>query len=1077
MPVLHQYARSASSFCLQLILVALCVGYSIKNANAEPGKVEIPLARYEELLGSAGSGSGRHQSAGFAIGSAQVQARAELGEGRATVFVHSTMKAQVFEEGWTRVSLLSAGTALSSATVNGAAVALVADESGIAWMASGAGSYSIEVRYQVDASSSGGGYSVNVPVPRTASTSFSATIPREVEVSVLPSTGAKLSTTANASSVSATIPATTGVQLSWQSEDQGGHTLSRAVYEGRVVGDAIEWTATLTAELFGNDPTTIKILPASVALKDVTVDGKTASILRRDDSFATLAKGLGRHKIIAVFLVPIVHDEGPPSALLEIRKIPISQFSLVLPGKKAVQTEPAAEVQTAVERTRTLAQVYLPMTESVRFTWSEAIPEEEAASLRANAIVYSSALAEEGVLHATAMVEYQVSRGETHLIEFDVPADVQINEVRGASEGVSEWRVADATNESKSRTLRVFLNRPLTSTFRLAIDYERLLDGTDGTFEVPLLAVQNTHRQRGMIALLTGRSLTMQPVGDSDASRVGENQLPKFVRETLQKRVAHTYKYVGKTPSVNVKTAAPERQQGRFDAQVDTMVSLGDATMKAVALIEIDVKSGGIVELDLELPAHVNFLKLNAPSLRGSSVIPSENGKTIVHAEFTQDMEGQFLVEVSYERIMKEGDSDLDIATVQVQGTEVEQGRIAVEALSAMEVVAMTAKQLTPVELSQLPHGLVGLSTNPILMAYRYAHAEATHNYTLALKLTRHRAIATQAAVIDHAQYTSLFTREGLMITRAKFSIRNASEQFLKLRLPPGSTVWKAFVAGHAEKPALVKDSEKSDKGPEVLINIINSTDAFTVEVVYKTPAESLGGFGTISGKLARPDMIATKTTWDVYLPEGMTYRHLESNLNLIAGGGSGSVNELLRDDSETGKLLRIAVPASGVHYRLEKVYANQSSQVSQFSLSFMSPTGILIEQFLATIGMLFLLLGAAYLWTGRHRVVWIGRKRKIRIAAIAGVLVGLLFLTGTVGIFGASASNPLKAAFVLGIASVVRFTWLQRRSIMQFLRTLIPKRRLLPATVGGVAGAVAITDSELHDSSPQEPGSAPEPS
>ena len=64
------------------------------------------------------------------------------------------------------------------------------------------------------------------------------------------------------------------------------------------------------------------------------------------------------------------------------------------------------------------------MTSSVRFVWSEAIPDARDEDLRANANVYHTALAEEGVLHSRAIVDYQVTRGQTHAIELDIPKEI-----------------------------------------------------------------------------------------------------------------------------------------------------------------------------------------------------------------------------------------------------------------------------------------------------------------------------------------------------------------------------------------------------------------------------------------------------------------------------------------------------------------------------------------------------------------------------------------------------------------------------------------------------------------------------
>ena len=137
-----------------------------------------------------------------------------------------------------------------------------------------------------------------------------------------------------------------------------------------------------------------------------------------------------------------------------------------------------------------------------------------------------------------------------------------------------------------------------------------------------------------LLALLSGPELSLEPVEEVGVTRVGENQLPSFVANLLTMAVAHTFKYIDTGPLLSVNTVAPERKQGRFDAQVDTLVSLGDVTLRGAATVEIDVKSGTLQDLRLTLPANINVLGVSGPSLRNYEVVantddPASEGQVI----------------------------------------------------------------------------------------------------------------------------------------------------------------------------------------------------------------------------------------------------------------------------------------------------------------------------------------------------------------------------------------------------------------------------------------------------------------
>ena len=413
-----------------------------------------------------------------------------------------------------------------------------------------------------------------------------------------------------------------------------------------------------------------------------------------------------------------------------------------------------------------------------------------------------------------------------------------------------------------------------------------------------------------------------------------------------------------------VKAAKPERKQGKFDAMVNTLISLSDVTIKGSASIEVNVKSGAIIELQLVLPKDVNILNLSAPSLRNHKVNMTDDSQ-IIDLFFTQELEGQFRIEIAYERILADTEADIAIPTLGVKGSEVEQGKIAVEALSAVEVRASSIKQLSSLDPAELPQQLVLKTTNPILLAYRYVHTDPP--YHLALKITRHKEIDTQAATIDKAVYRTLFTKDGLAVTSAQFTVRNSRQQFLRVNLPEGSRVWSAHVDGKPEKPALAESGKDQGQGPNILIKIINSSSGCPVNLIYQTPVGEIRMIGTIGSILPRPDMVVTETLWDVYLPDDVSYGKPDTNMKQTGGRrvSRKAIEAEVRQIANAGggqviAPLRLSVPVSGIRYSFEKLYANQSVEDAYFSLPYTSGVGKVSAYVLVILGTILLWFGSA---------------------------------------------------------------------------------------------------------------------
>ena len=1018
--------------CLCLILLpGLAVAESLPEATIAPdlfvdvGDVRIPLPEYQAMLQQLQQDP-RPAPAAYAIGQSHVAVRVSEEAAHLSARVDVRVTIETFEDDWTLVPLLPAAVALESVTLDGRAVQLVQGPGGLALTRAEAGTAILQLAYKVDASRSDAGYVLPLPVPLAAATQFNLDYPGTgVDLAVVPAADQRSLEVEGRTKVTATVPATGSILVSWRAPSSRPYAISRAAYSGALEGEALVWRAAFEVEVFNGELITLPLLPSSVTLNDIRVDGAAATVLEDRDRFATLLQGRGRHEVEVTFQVPVLTGEGPPSAAVPIARIPVSRFDLLLPGKKDLKVTPGANVVTLAEDERTKATAYIPMSDQVVFSWTNAIPSDLQTQLRANASLYHLVHAEEGVLQLRAIVVNDITHGETSLLEFDLPASVQVNRVVAPEGGVSDWTVSPGETAERKR-LKVFLERAVSGKYVLDIAYERLLGASAGREEalsVPFLTSLEVHRQRGMVALLAGQELTLRPVAEAGVSAVGENQLPAFVRNQITKTVAHTYKYIDPAPGLEVRAVAPERRQGRFDAQVDTLISLGEVTMKGAASIELDVKAGSIVDLTLGLPENVNILGVSSPSLRSHRELEVEGGQSI-ELEFTREMEGRFRIEVLYERIMESDAAQNPVPTVTVRDAEVEHGRIAVEALTAVEVRAAEAEQLSSLDINELPQQLVLKTSNPILLAFRYVHAKPPVKLTL--KITRHREIEVQVAAIERADYATLFTRDGLTVTTARLLVRNSRRQFLRLALPEGSEVWSVFVDGKAEKPAYPSDAG-SEGGDEILVKMINSARGFPVDIVYATPTTALGGLGQVSGHLPRPDMVVTHSRWDVYLPLGPRYQTPDSTMDLVVDGvwanpraesakAMAQAAEAHRD--QFGQPLRITVPNQGIRFSFEKLYANQSLEEAGFSIRYLSPS--------ASWGALLVSgLGVLLLWFGTIAVARPGLGLS-RAQMVALLLAGVGMLVASIGYLGAS---PLPASgLALLVACGVFVHWIFKR-------------------------------------------------
>lgn len=1006
------WMRTAGGAARMLAVVALLLGgvAPVAGQSADAGRVDIPLEEYRRLLEASRPGDDpRPAPAAWSFGTATATVTVEDGaRPTARVVVDTTL--EVLEDEWVLVPVLPAGTAVEEVRVDGREVRLVAGPDGLSWATKTPARHSLRVVVRADAQVSDGGTALALGLPRATSTTLRASIPGSgLDVTVIPASGVRSTARDGSTEVVATVPGTPALQIAWRSPDHPRWSAGRAAYTAELVGDALRWSGEIRIDLFTDGPTALPLLPRTSTLTGLRVDGEEVPLLVDERGFSAWIRGRGTHVVELDFVSQVLRDDGPPRVLASIPPVPVSALELRLPGRKDVRVQPAAEVRQETEGDSTVARAAVPMTDRVEIAWSEAVPEAIRAEARRNAAIVHLVHAEEGVLVVRALAELEITRGTTSRLRLQVPEGVQVNRVADDLGVVADWSIGE------DRVLQVFLDREVDGRLLLEVELDRALprevvrDGSGEVGAVPLLAALDAHRQRGMVALLSGREMGLVPTSEDGATRVGENQLPAWARQTVERTVAHAFKYV-EPPELGLAAAAPTREDVRFDARIDSLISLAEVTLRGATQVEIDVKSGHLLSLGLLLPPDTGLLSLTGPSIRDHVLgDPDDEGRVPVRVDFTQEMEGRFPIELVVERLLVEGKSAVDVPLIQVPGAEVAQGRVAVEALAAVEVQPGETAHLTPLDPRELPRQLVLRTTNPILHAWKYVRSESPAR--LGLEVTRHRLIEVEEAAIDRADLETLVTSDGLAVTTARFRVRNSRRQFLEVELPEGARVWSALVDGNPEKPAV---EEGEDGRTTVLLRLIHSTDGFPVELIYETRVAEIRGLGSLDLALPRPDILVTTTRWNLWLPDGVRYREPASDLEVVAAAqtvGAGELESAAPDlvAREVVEPLRLRVPTTGVKISLEKLYANQrDAPASRVRIAFVEGTG-------ARWGLVLVGAAAVVFWLGLVRLV---AGRGPRWLAVGLVVVGLVTVGVLVGRWGMSAWPAVAVTVLVGAAA-----------------------------------------------------------
>jgi hypothetical protein len=363
--------------------------------------------------------------------------------------------------------------------------------------------------------------------------------------------------------------------------------------------------------------------------------------------------------------------------------------------------------------------------------------------------------------------------------------------------------------------------------------------------------------------------------------------------------------------------AVPEEISGelRVTAKVNTLISVEEGFLGGVSTINYEILHKSLSTFSFLLPKDVDIIDIKADGIRSWDTEPEgDRVKVIVNMSF--EVSGNFSLAVIYEKNMgdkaKVGEVNttvvVEIPEIEVLDVVREQVFLAVTKSTEVEVDIKSVENLIGLDTTDLPAELTSASENPILYPYKYR----MHPAKLILTVTKNEDEEVDTCVIVKEELESLLTVRGDLVTRARFTIKNTTEQFLKLEigeifveeeiteeeltdkeLADGeiideeleyreTTIWSAFVSG---KPVKIT----RDIYDRILIPLDRSVKtadgeltSFVVELTYITETKP---FNKIMGwrnfVAPRTEFRVDEMFWTIHLPRKYVYKNLGEDMEL----------------------------------------------------------------------------------------------------------------------------------------------------------------------------------------------------
>ena len=310
------------------------------------------------------------------------------------------------------------------------------------------------------------------------------------------------------------------------------------------------------------------------------------------------------------------------------------------------------------------------------------------------------------------------------------------------------------------------------------------------------------------------------------------------------------------TTRESAPTGAP--RDVRILADLKTLVTIGEADLRLVTLVDLNVIQGEPTEVVVQLPEGYELAGVTGTSLEGWE----ERGRqAVLFVAAPSQRRHQFLLTLT--ESTAGGSFKLETSFPRIAAVQRETGEVAIEGLGTLEIASSEMPGLRRMDVREADPALLSLGRQSLLAAFRYQRTMATAP-VMTLDVKRFQDAAVLAAVAERAVATTLVTSEGRALTEVTLWIRNRAQPFLRVELPPDSSMLSVQVAGGPAKPVDGKDGTRVP----LLRQGFRPTGAYAVSFVYLHAGTPFAKKGDMQMTLPKMDLPVGIVEWELFVPD-----------------------------------------------------------------------------------------------------------------------------------------------------------------------------------------------------------------
>ena len=412
----------------------------------------------------------------------------------------------------------------------------------------------------------------------------------------------------------------------------------------------------------------------------------------------------------------------------------------------------------------------------------------------------------------------------------------------------------DLVSDGGKKNVKLSFRQPVYGKVAFSIYFERELKNCT-SFNVPNFKIEGAKSVRGYLLLAVDLGLKLMPENLKNLTPVHPGSLP-IRQNRLQ------YAYLFRNQEWN-GTVGIQYVKGNIISEIFNLISAGEGTAYGSSIISFHISGAPVDNLRFIVGDAMKNLEFKGRNIISRKKINAgRKGFSIWEVKLRKKQLGDITMLATYEISIKDGGT-LRLGAISAADSDFSSSYTALAGVKSLKVnTDKAAPTVQEIDQSELPDEYLQMINNPLLKVYRGAGKSQWQD----VKISRYEKCKMPETVIDRTELSTRIDGNGGSVTTVQYRVKNSTGQFLSLRLPEKSDLWKVSVDG---RPKRLSISDGKLLIPLPRHRNINLPIA--IKVTYARQFADISDQVDISLSAPKTELKSLFCEWQVSVPENCT--------------------------------------------------------------------------------------------------------------------------------------------------------------------------------------------------------------